>query len=83
MRSCFMLQRATYLSDLMKLEDLVPNVITYDSLISACEKGKHLQRAIELFILMKQEYEAQCNYLQRFDQCVRKGHTTISSREAP
>ena len=41
MRSCFLTQRATYLSDLMKLEDLVPNVIIYSALISACEKGTH------------------------------------------
>jgi len=33
----------------------VPNVITYNTLISACEKGKQPERALELFEAMQRQ----------------------------
>ena len=39
----------------MKQQDMLPNVITYSALISACEKGKQPERALELFAAMKQQ----------------------------
>ena len=33
----------------MQLQGVMPNVITCSALISACEKGKQLERALELF----------------------------------
>ena len=33
----------------MQQQGVVPNVITYSSLVSACEKGKQPERALELF----------------------------------
>ena len=38
----------------MKQQGLLPNVITYNALISACEKGKQPERALELFEAMQQ-----------------------------
>ena len=34
---------------------MAPNVITYSALISACEKGKQPERAVELFDAMKRQ----------------------------
>ena len=34
---------------------MVPNVITYNALISACEKGKQPERALELFEALQQQ----------------------------
>ena len=34
---------------------MVPNVVTYSALVSACEKGEQPQRALELFNAMKQQ----------------------------
>ena len=39
----------------MKQQSVVPNVITYSTLISACEKGNELERALEIFATMRQE----------------------------
>ena len=39
----------------MKWQGVVPNVITYSALISACEKGKQPERALELFEAMKRQ----------------------------
>ena len=39
----------------MKQQGMVPNVITYSALISACEKGKQPERALELFEAMKRQ----------------------------
>ena len=38
----------------MQRYSLVPDVISYSALISACEKGKQSERALELFEAMKQ-----------------------------
>ena len=34
---------------------MVPDIITYSALISACEKGKQPERALQLFEAMKQQ----------------------------
>ena len=34
---------------------MVPNVIIYSALISACEKGKQPERVLELFEAMQQQ----------------------------
>ena len=34
---------------------LVPDVITYNALISTCEKGEQLERATEIFQAMRQQ----------------------------
>ena len=39
----------------MQQQSMVPNIITYSALISACEKGKQPERALELFEAMKQQ----------------------------
>ena len=33
----------------MRQQGLVPDIITYHALISACEKGKQPEQALELF----------------------------------
>ena len=38
----------------MQRQGVVPDVITYNALISACEKGKQPERALQLFEAMKQ-----------------------------
>ncbi len=42
-------ERALELIEAMQRQGLVPDVITYNALISACEKGKQPERALELF----------------------------------
>ena len=37
----------------MKQQGVVPNVITYNALISACEKGKQPRRTIEILQAMQ------------------------------
>ena len=39
----------------MQRQDVVPNVTTYSALISACEKGKQPERALELFEAMQRQ----------------------------
>ena len=39
----------------MKQQGVIPTVITYSALISACEKGKHPERALEMFDKMQQQ----------------------------
>ena len=39
----------------MKQQEVVPNVITYNALISACEKGKQSEQALKIFGAMKQQ----------------------------
>ena len=39
----------------MQRQGLVPDVITYNALISACEKGKQPERALELFEAMQRQ----------------------------
>ena len=39
----------------MKQQDLVSDVITYNALISACEKDKQPERALELFEAMRRQ----------------------------
>ena len=39
----------------MKQKGVVPNVITYNALISACEKGKQPEQAMEVFKAMQQQ----------------------------
>ena len=39
----------------MQRQGLVPSAITYDALISACEKGKQPERALELFEAMQRQ----------------------------
>ena len=34
---------------------MVPNVITYNALISACEKSSHLEQALEFLKTMEQQ----------------------------
>ena len=34
---------------------MVPNVITYSAMISACEKGHQLEPAMEIFAAMQQQ----------------------------
>ena len=34
---------------------MVPNAISYNALISACEKGKQLERTLEVFVAMEQQ----------------------------
>ena len=47
--------RALYPLDEMRQQGLLPNVITYSAVISACEKGKMLERALRLFDEMRQQ----------------------------
>jgi len=37
----------------MQLQGLVANVITYNALISACEKGKQLEQAVRFYEAMR------------------------------
>ena len=39
----------------MQQQGVVPDVITYNALISTCEKGKQPQRALEVFQAMQQQ----------------------------
>ncbi len=39
----------------MHQQVIVPNVITYNALISACAKGKQPERAMEIFSKMQQQ----------------------------
>ena len=39
----------------MQRQGVVPNVITYTSLISSCEKGQQPGRALELFEAMQRQ----------------------------
>ena len=39
----------------MRKQNVVPDVITYNTLISACEKGKKTERALEIFDNMQQQ----------------------------
>ena len=39
----------------MQWQGVVTNVITWDSLISTCEKGKQPERALELLEAMQQQ----------------------------
>ena len=39
----------------MKQQRLVPDVIAYSALISACEKAKQFKMALEIFAAMKQQ----------------------------
>ena len=39
----------------MQQQSMVPNVITYSALISACEKGKKPEQALELSEAMKRQ----------------------------
>ena len=34
---------------------MVPDVITHNALISACEKGEQPERALEVFVLLEQQ----------------------------
>ena len=65
----------------MQQEGAIPNVITYSTLISACEKGKQPERALEVFQAMQEQgvmpdvitYNAlisACEKGKRFDQCL-------------
>ena len=55
---------------------MVPNVITYNAMISACEKGKQPERALELFDAMKQQSMVPdvMTYNALIMQWLRKGH---------
>ena len=37
----------------MFLQSVVPNIISYNALISTCEKGKNLEKASRLFVEMQ------------------------------
>ena len=39
----------------MKEQGVIPNVVTYSALISACEKGSQLGQALEVFEAMQQQ----------------------------
>ena len=39
----------------MKQQRVVPNLINYSALISACSKGKQSERALQIFEAMKQQ----------------------------
>jgi pentatricopeptide repeat protein len=39
----------------MQRQGVVPNVITFNALISACEKGQEPERALELFEAMQRQ----------------------------
>ena len=39
----------------MQQQGIAPNIITYSALISACEKGKQPERALEIFDKMQQQ----------------------------
>ena len=39
----------------MQQQEIVPDVITYSALISACGRGKQLERALEIFDKMQQQ----------------------------
>ena len=39
----------------MQHRDVVPSLFTYSTLISACEKGKQPERALQFFEAMKQQ----------------------------
>ena len=48
-------RRALQLFHSMQRHGVVPDVITYSALISACEKGNEPDRALKLFEAMKQQ----------------------------
>ena len=39
----------------MQQQGVVPEVITYSAMISACEKGKQAERALEVFQAMQRQ----------------------------
>ena len=39
----------------MQQQGLEPNVITYNAMISACEKGQQAERVLQLFEAMQQQ----------------------------
>ena len=48
-------RQALQLFEAMQQRGGVPNVISYNALISACEKGKQPQRVLELFEAMQRQ----------------------------
>jgi pentatricopeptide repeat protein len=49
------MQRALEPFKAMRRQGVVPDVITYSALISACEKGTQPERALELFEAMQRQ----------------------------
>ena len=47
-------EQAMEILDRMKLQGVEPNVITYNAMISACEKGNKLEWALGIFAAMRQ-----------------------------
>jgi len=45
-------ERALKFFEVMKQRSVVPDVVAYNALISACEKANQLEKALELFKMM-------------------------------
>jgi len=39
----------------MRRQGVVPNVVTYSALVSACEKGERLGQALKMFVAMQRQ----------------------------
>ena len=48
-------KRALEIFASMRHQRVQPDVITYNSLISACEKGKNPEQALQIFVSMKHQ----------------------------
>ena len=60
---------------------MAPDAITYTALMSAFEKGKEPERALQVFKAMQQQGVVsdaitRCHHLQRLDQCMREGQAS-------
>ena len=58
-----MTEWALPLFDMMRLQELQPNVVTYNALISACTKGRITERALQLFFFVLQLLGLQPNVI--------------------